>query len=176
MVATQQWYVGPGQQNESMLHGYDQKYEDRLFESIRWPSDGYRLFDIGHFIGERDWFDGLWESNCMFVPRKILEQIGGMDESFTMPGGEYANLDLYERVASAPDVVLVSLLGEGSFHQLHGGTTTNEEDVDARKRPTRRISTALCRNCGGASCVAPGSRFITLAVSAIRHVEPGPVG
>ncbi len=132
VVATQQWYVGPGQQNESMLHGYDQKYEDRLFESVAWPSDGYRLFDIGHFIGERDWFDGLWESNCMFVPRKLLEQIGALDESFTIPGGEYANLDFYERMTSAPDVALVSLLGEGSFHQIHGGTTTNEDDVEAR--------------------------------------------
>ena len=133
VVATQQWYVGPGQQNEAMLAGYDQEYEDRLFESIRWPADGYRLFDIGHFIGDRDWFDGLWESNCIFVPRKILEQIGSLDESFTMPGGEYANLDLYERVASTPDVKLVSLLGEGSFHQLHGGTTTNESEVSARQ-------------------------------------------
>jgi cephalosporin hydroxylase len=133
VVATQQWYVGPGQQNEAMLHGYDQTYEDRLFESIGWPSDGYRLFDIGHFIGDRDWFDGLWESNCLFVPRKTFEQIGSLDESFTLPGGEYANLDLYERVTAAPDVTLVSLLGEGSFHQLHGGTTTNESEVDARK-------------------------------------------
>lgn len=133
IVATQQWYVGPGQQNEAMLDGYDQEYEDRLFESIRWPADGYRLFDIGHFIGDRDWFDGLWESNCIFVPRKILEQIGSLDENFTMPGGEYANLDLYERVASTPDVKLVSLLGEGSFHQLHGGTTTNESEVSARQ-------------------------------------------
>jgi cephalosporin hydroxylase/glycosyltransferase involved in cell wall biosynthesis len=132
VVATQQWYVGPGQQNETMLHGYDKAYEDRLFESIEWPSDGYRLFDIGHFIGERDWFDGLWESNCLFVPRKTLEQIGGLDAAFTMPGGEYANLDFYERVTSAPDVVLVSMLGEGSFHQIHGGTTTNESVVEAR--------------------------------------------
>ena len=44
--------------------------------------DGYRLFDIGHFIGDRDWFDGLWESNCIFVPRKLLEQYGAFDESF----------------------------------------------------------------------------------------------
>jgi cephalosporin hydroxylase len=133
IVATQQWYIGPGQQHEAMPHGYDQQYEDRLFESIQWPSDGYRLFDIGHFIGDRDWFDGMWESNCMFVPRKILEQIGCLDENFTMPGGEFANLDLYERVAAAPDVTLVSVLGEGSFHQLHGGTTTNESQVGARK-------------------------------------------
>ena len=77
-----------------MDDGYDQAYEDRLFEQIDWPTDGYRLFEIGHFIGDRDWFDGVWESNCMFVPRKLLEQVGGFDESFSMPGGGYANLEL----------------------------------------------------------------------------------
>ena len=44
--------------------------------AIDWPADGYRLFEIGHFIGDRDWFDGLWESNCIFVPRALLEQVG----------------------------------------------------------------------------------------------------
>ena len=74
------------------------RVEDRLFERIDWPVDGYRLFEIGHFIGERDWFDGIVESNCLFVPRKLLEQVGGFDESFSMPGGGYANLDLFERL------------------------------------------------------------------------------
>src|SRR5690606_35597754 len=49
IVATQQWFVGPGQQSDAMADGYDQETEDRLFEEIRWPTDGYRLFDIGHF-------------------------------------------------------------------------------------------------------------------------------
>ena len=62
-------------------------YEDRLFDTIDWPHDGYRLFDIGHFIGDRDWLDGVWESNCIFAPRSLLEQVGGYDESFSMPGG-----------------------------------------------------------------------------------------
>jgi len=92
IVVTQQWYVGPGQQPDAMQTGYDQAYEDELFRQIEWPLDGYRLFDIGHFIGDRDWFDGLWESNCIFVPRKLLEQYGAFDESFEMPGGGYANL------------------------------------------------------------------------------------
>ena len=83
-----------------MDDGYDQAYEDRLFDAIEWPHDGYRLFEIGHFIGDRDWFDGVWESNCMFVPRELLEQVGGFDESFSMPGGGYANLELYERLGS----------------------------------------------------------------------------
>jgi cephalosporin hydroxylase/glycosyltransferase involved in cell wall biosynthesis len=138
MVVTQQWYVGPGQQSDAMLHGYDEEYEDRLFDEIAWPTDGYRLFDVGHFIGERDWFDGLWESNCVFVPRSLLEQAGGMDESFSMPGGGYANLDFYERIGSAPEVTVVSILGEGSFHQAHGGTTTNQPEM--AKRNQRLVS------------------------------------
>jgi len=133
IVATQGWFVGPGQQSLAMDAGYDQDYEDRLFAAIRWPSAGHRLFEIGHFAGDRDWIDGVWESNCMFVPRAQLEQVGCFDERFSMPGGGYANLELYERLGSSPDVTVCTILGEGSFHQLHGGTTTNQPDATERR-------------------------------------------
>lgn len=133
IVATQGWFVGPGQQSRAMDAGYDQDYEDRLFAAIRWPSAGHRLFEIGHFAGDRDWIDGVWESNCMFVPRAQLEQVGCFDERFSMPGGGYANLELYERLGSSPDVTVCTILGEGSFHQLHGGTTTNQPDATERR-------------------------------------------
>jgi cephalosporin hydroxylase len=133
VVATQQWYVGPGDQGDAVADGYDQKVEDKLFNRIGWPANGYRLFDIGHFIGERDWLDGMWESNCLFVSRPFLEQQGGFDERFDEKGGGYANLDLYERATLAHDVNLVTILGEGSFHQVHGGTTTNQADHGARQ-------------------------------------------
>ena len=133
IVATQQWYVGPGQQGDAMDNGYDQAYEDRLFDRIQWPSNGYRLFEIGHFVGERDWLDGVWESNCMFVGRAQLEQVGGFDERFSMPGGGYANLELYERLGSSSDVTVCSIIGEGSFHQVHGGTTTNQAEAEERR-------------------------------------------
>jgi cephalosporin hydroxylase len=133
IVVTQQWYLGPGQQGDAMDDGYDQAYEDRLFDLIEWPQAGYRLFEIGNFVGDRDWLDGLWESNCIFVPRKMLEQVGGFDESFSMPGGGFANLEFYERMASDPKVTVVSMLGEGSFHQVHGGVTTNQPDPDERR-------------------------------------------
>ena len=125
VVAAQQWYVGPGEQHEAVLKGYEEGYEDRLFEEIEWPTDGYRLFDIGHFIGGRDWFDGMWESNCVFVPASLLDQVGAMDHDFNLPGGGFANLDFFERMTTSPRINLVTLLGEGSFHQVHGGTTTN---------------------------------------------------
>ena len=135
VVAAQQWYVGPGQQPDAAREGYDQQFEDQLFEQIQWPTDGYRLFEVGHFIGERDWFDGIVESNCIFAPRKLLEQVGAFDERFSMPGAGYANLDLFERLALTPGVTVASLLGEGTFHQFHGGTTTNVVDpVEHRSR------------------------------------------
>ncbi|MCH7788298.1 MAG: class I SAM-dependent methyltransferase [Acidobacteria bacterium] len=134
IVSTQHFYVGPGQQPEMVEGGYDQGREDALFAEINWPEDGYRLFDIGHFIGDRDWFDGMFESNCLFVPRPLLTQTGAFDDSFSMPGGGYANLELYERLATSPDVTLVSILGEGTFHQVHGGTTTNDGAQDQRRQ------------------------------------------
>jgi cephalosporin hydroxylase len=133
IVATQQWYVGPGQQGSAMDDGYDEDYEDRLFDAINWPHAGYRLFEIGHFVGDRDWLDGVWESNCMFVPRELLAQVGGFDEGFTVAGGGYANLELYERLGTAPDVAVATIIGEGSFHQTHGGTTTNQPDAAERR-------------------------------------------
>jgi len=132
VVATQQWYLGPGQQVDTVAEGYGREYEDRLLDRIRWPTDGYRLFEIGHFVGNRDWLDGMWESNCLFVPRKVAQQVGSLDERFELPGGGFANLDLYERAIATPGLNLVTLLGEGSFHQAHGGTTTNEQDATDR--------------------------------------------
>jgi cephalosporin hydroxylase len=132
IVATQQWFVGPGEQGDMIAEGYDQDLEDQLFDRIKWPTDGYRLFDIGHFIGERDWLDGMWETNCLFVPRKLLEQVGSFDESFAMPGGGFANLEIYERLGSSPDITIATMLGEGSFHQVHGGATTNLPDIKDR--------------------------------------------
>jgi cephalosporin hydroxylase len=134
IVATQLWYVGPGQQSEALASGYDQTYEDRLFEEIAWPNDGYRLFEIGHFVGNRDWFDAMWESNCLFVPRPLLDVAGGYDERFISPGGGFANLDVYERLGSAAGTTIASILGEASFHQMHGGVTTNAVGADRSRR------------------------------------------
>ena len=74
-----------------------------------------------------------------------LEQVGGFDESFSMPGGGYANLELYERLGSAPDVTVSTIIGEGSFHQVHGGTTTNQADRGRAPGPGLRLQPALRR-------------------------------
>jgi cephalosporin hydroxylase len=56
-----------------------------------------------------------------------------MDHDFNLPGGGFANLDFFERMTTSPRINLVTILGEGSFHQVHGGTTTNTDDLAERK-------------------------------------------
>src|SRR6266550_8693819 len=47
VVATLGWYLGHDFQRWSIQHGYNHAREDALLNSINWPNDGYRLFEIG---------------------------------------------------------------------------------------------------------------------------------
>lgn len=130
VVALRHWFIG-GDQRWLSISGYRREQEDRLFARIRWPRDGYDLFRIGVPISESSepWFDGLTESNCLFLPTALYDAIGGFDEAFDEPGAGFANLDLMRRAADAASGHLVCLVGEASFHQFHGGTTTNVDDT-----------------------------------------------
>jgi len=130
VIALRHWFVG-GDQRWLAMAGYTREQENRLFERIRWPANGYDLFRIGAPIGENPepWFDGLSESNCLMLPTALYDRIGGFDEAFEQAGGGFANLDLWRRASDAASGPLVSLLGEASFHQFHDGTTTNVDDA-----------------------------------------------
>jgi cephalosporin hydroxylase len=135
VVGLRQWFVG-GDQRWLSSSGYTRAQEDILFDKIAWPKDGYRLFKIGSPIWEspNHWLDGMIESNCLFIPRAIYQDIGGMDERFDEPGAGYANLDLFMRAVAASPEPVIALLGQASFHQFHEGTTTNVSDS---KKETR---------------------------------------
>jgi hypothetical protein len=135
VVVTRYFYLGPGPQNQTILEGYDKAEEDRLLHSIDWPTDGYRLFEIGTPLVYRDfpnvtWFYKPLESNCLFMPKANYKAMGGADERFDFPGGGFMNIDLFKRACDFPSAQPVMLIGEGSFHQLHGGTTTNASPED----------------------------------------------
>ncbi len=133
IVLAQRFFLGPGPQPETIMDGYDEIAEDTLLESIQWPEDGYRLYEIGYPCriepnGKRlklFWFARLFESNCFFFRRSAFERINGCDERFDFPGGGLLLPDLYRQLADLDDVELVQLIGEASFHQLHGGISTS---------------------------------------------------
>jgi cephalosporin hydroxylase len=129
------WFVG-GDQRWLSSSGYTREQEDILFDKIGWPSYGYKLFKVStpYWESPNHWFDGMIESNCLFVPRDVYARIGGIDEAFDEPGAGYANLDLFKRAVAAVPEPLIALLGEATFHQFHDGTTTNVSDEEKERR------------------------------------------
>jgi hypothetical protein len=73
------------------------------------------------------------------MPRENYLAMGGADERFDLPGGGFMNIDLFKRACDWPESQPVMLIGEGSFHQVHGGTTTNV----APEEQTRRVDAYL---------------------------------
>jgi glycosyltransferase involved in cell wall biosynthesis len=130
VVATLGWELGADLQRYAAKSGYDAAREDALLASIDWPSDGYRLFDVATIESSDGWLKPMGESNALFLRRDMWDALGGMDEHFDLPGGGFANLDLYRRALEYPGAELVILLGEATFHQLHGGISTNNDDRD----------------------------------------------
>ncbi|CAN5915512.1 hypothetical protein BH23PLA1_BH23PLA1_16770 [soil metagenome] len=61
----------------------------------------------------------------LFMTKALWTEFGGFDEQFRCPGGGLVNLDTYARACSIPGSQLITLLGEGTFHQVHGGVATN---------------------------------------------------
>ena len=115
-----------------MLAGYDRAVEDRLLASVPWRSDGTRLFDVAVLAASSraGWFGRIAESNAVFLSRALWQRLGGLDERFAAPGGGYVNLDFWSRaVALAPPTML---LGEATFHQVHGGAATGGDDAARR--------------------------------------------
>jgi len=148
VVGLRQWFVG-GDQRWLSQTGYTRRQEDMLFDKIEWPSDGYQLFKVSGPAREspNNWFDGLIESNCLFVSKALYHDIGGMNEGFAEAGAGFANLDLFLRAAQASDEPVVVLLGEASFHQYHGGTTTNIA-LDEMERRVRSYDETYFRVAG----------------------------
>jgi len=133
IVTTLGFHLGPKIQIESILDGYNQTQEDSLLENVPWATNGYRLFEISSFAGSSryGWFAPAAESNCLFLSSRLYDDLGGFDEAFDFPGGGLVNVDFYSRACRAPNTELVQLLGEGTFHQFHGGAMTGKTAEDA---------------------------------------------
>lgn len=139
VVTTLSFQIGPGPQWLNIQQGYDAAWEDRLLDAIDWQNNGYRLFDISPFAENvtRGWFGPLNESNLLFMSRTLWGELGGYDPAFESPGGGAANADLLRRALEHPGTRQVTVLGEGVFHQVHGGTHTNAATLEVYKTAAR---------------------------------------
>ena len=125
-VATLGFHLGPKVQQVSVTEGYTQATEDELLAGISWPSDGYRLFEICA-LGE-SYRDGVLtappETTFFVMATERFRALGGFDEGFQASGGGFCNYDFFERATADALGPFVMLVGEGTFHQLHYGATT----------------------------------------------------
>jgi hypothetical protein len=114
-------------QRDAMADGYNAEQEDALLSQSEWKDDGYRLFDISVFDEScgPTWLTPMAESNALFMSRALWKELGGFDNRFTSRGGGLVNLDTWSRAIQLPDITAVSLMGEATFHQIHGGVATN---------------------------------------------------
>ncbi len=121
------YHLGPDIQKRSIEHGYSQTVEDKLLDGSNWRKQGYNLFQISVLAGSSmgGWVDRISESNLIFLPRTIYRHLGGFDERFDFPGGGLVNSDFYRRACDLDYAELITLFGEATFHQIHGGTITN---------------------------------------------------
>lgn len=119
------WHLGPKFQPESIQDGYDHEVERQMLERVRWHENGYRLFDVSAPSSSTRFgvFDRAHESACLFLHRSLFDTLGGYVERYRHPGGGLVNLDFFWRAATNATTVF-TLLGEGHFHQVHGGAAT----------------------------------------------------
>jgi hypothetical protein len=151
--------LGPDTQPEAISRGYDASVEDAALARVEWQRNGYGLFDIGVLSPScrHGVFRPMAESNCLFLRKELFERIGGMSEAFQLPGGGFVNLDFFERANTAPGVTPVMLLGEATFHQVHGGASTSAASPELKARiDSWRAHYAQVR---GRPYVVPGVEF-----------------
>lgn len=127
VIGTLAFHLGPDVQMRSIVNGYCQDVEDKLLDSVDWATDGYRLFDISVFASSsaNGWFIIPAETNALFLKREHWQELGGYDPAFITPGGGLVNLDTWSRACADPAGRVIMLLGEATFHQVHGGIATN---------------------------------------------------
>ncbi len=170
-VSSLSWHLGPDVQNKSMLEGYDQSVEDGLLDQISWPEEGYRLFEISTLAqSSRPGLLGGMPPECswLVLPRAVFERIGGYDLGFQTGGGGLVNHDFRNRVLQVPGIYPIILLGEGVFHQFHGGVATN---VPMKDHPIHRFKQEYKELRGGdyAPVTCPDIRYFGHLPGAARR-------
>ena len=159
IVEVRGWHLGPKFQPARVAEGYTHEIEAQLLAQARWWENGYRLFDVSAASAQttRGLSRPASESNCLFMSRDLFYEIGGFDERYEEAGGGFVNLDFYARAVAAADQAW-TLLGEGTFHQVHHGAATSLSPEELQQASTRWAA-ERSRLCGPPPAIDP-AKFI----------------
>lgn len=127
-VCALSWHLGPDIQPVTIQQGYDQDREDAMLADVGWQADGYKLFDVSSIAPSSGMgFLNGFPTECSWfcLSRHTFLALGGFNPAFQTPGGGQCNHDFRNRALQRPGVIPIVLLGEGVFHQVHGGIATN---------------------------------------------------
>lgn len=134
-IYTLAFHIGPKVQKESLLEGYSREIEDQLLASVAWEENGYELFNISTIApsSKKGYFNCISETNCFVLKKTDYLNLGGYNELFLSSGGGLSNMELFQRFVLNEKTTPIVLLGEATFHQVHGGAITNQI-VDREKK------------------------------------------
>lgn len=152
LVMVPGYHLGERDQKFHLQTGHSEQLEIEKLDDLGWRENGYRLFRWACWSSsnQRGYLQPMQECNAVFCSAANFRAVGGADERFDQPGGGSINLYLYRRLGTLPDIQLYVLPGEGSFHQFHGGVTTQElSDDDERKAVLKSFDTRLEEIWGG---------------------------
>lgn len=140
------YHLGERDQKFHLQTGHSEQLEIEKLAEMEWQDNGYRLFKWACWSSsnQRGYLQPMQECSALFCSADNFRSIGGADERFDQPGGGSVNLYLYRKLGMLPEIQLFVLPGEGSFHQFHGGVTTQElPEDDARKAVLKSFDTRL---------------------------------
>jgi Tfp pilus assembly protein PilF len=124
-------HLGDQLQNLNIEKGYTEEDEDQFLTTVDWKHDGYELFEISTTAGSTGaFFSAIAESNCFALNRDKLLTVGGFNERFKSLGGGLVNLELFKTLIEDENMEAIVLVGEATFHQVHGGVSTGVELKD----------------------------------------------
>jgi len=146
LVMVPGYHLGEQDQKFHLDSGHTEEKEIAKLQELHWQENGYRLFQFAAWSSsnQRGYFQPMQECSCIFTSRKNFEAIGKADTRFDLPGGGSINLHIYRSLGLLPHSKLFVLPGEGSFHQFHGGITTQQlADNDARQATLKSFDQQL---------------------------------
>lgn len=143
VIAVPNRQLGSERQATAARRGYDRAVEDTLLAQAGWPAPTANLHAIS-WPEEPAATAPMLESNALFMTRDTWSELGGFDPAFTEPGGGMCNPDMLHRAVNHPGTQFIRMDGVATFHQIHGGTSTSDEDQAVRMvKEATRFYTAL---------------------------------